>query len=708
MKAVLRITVFLIGALVVLFGLVAAYLLLVFDPNDYRDRLAAEVRKQTGRELVISGDIGLSVFPWLGVDVERLRLGDAPGFGDEPFVSIERAELRARLLPLLAGDIDVDRVVLRGLVLRLVRDVDGRGNWEDLAGDPQPESAAPSGDRRDRPDLRIGAAAFAIGQVEIESASVSLDDRQAGVRHAVSNLSLRSGEIRPGVAFPLEIGLDVASSAPDVRGRLDLSGTVSIRPEPVAVTVDGLTLRFAGLGDALPGGQLDVAIDADVAFDVAAGSLQVSDLSLDALGLKATGALRAIGLADARPSASGTIAIAAFNPRELLRAMGQALPDMADTNALTRADLRADIAADSTSLALDNLALNLDDSTLTGSAGLSDLATQAMRFDLALDRIDLDRYLPPAARDGSASAPAVATPGAAAAAAGPPEALRGLTLAGRLQVGTLKLAGLQLSDIDINANAANGVMRLAPLGASLYQGRYAGNVVLDASGRQMRLSLDESLTGVQIGPLLRDLTGQSERLTGQASLRARLQAVGNDGDAMTRSLGGNADFRFADGAVKGVNVAQYMREAAARLRGQPVPSESGSNQTDFTDMVGTVQIANGVARNQDLLIRSPLLRVAGEGSADLGNRQIDYRIQASVVGTLSGQGGADLEALRGLSVPIRVTGSFDSPQYRLDVERLLAEGTKQQARERIEQQIQERVPENLQENLRRGLRGLIR
>ncbi|MGL1833962.1 AsmA family protein [Rhodocyclaceae bacterium SMB388] len=707
MKAALRITVFLVAALVVLFGVVAAYLLLVFDPNDYRDRIAAEVRQQTGRELVIAGDIGLSVFPWLGVEVERLRLGDAPGFGDEPFASVERAELRARLLPLLGGDIDVDRVVLHGLALRLVRDADGRGNWEDLAGDAQPQ-AAPSGDRRDGPDLRIGAAAFAVGEVEIESASVSLDDRQAGVRHEVSNLSLRSGEIRPGVAFPLEIGLDVASSAPDLRGRLDLTGKVSIRPEPAAVTVEGFTLRLAGVGDALPGGRLDVAVGADVAFDVAAGSLQVKDLSVAALGLEATGALRATGLADARPSANGTIAIATFNPRELLRALGQPVPDMADPNALTRADLWSDFTVDPTSLALSDLALHLDDSTLQGSAGLSDLATQAMRFDLALDRIDLDRYLPPATGAGSASAPAVATPGAAAAAAGPPEALRDLTLAGRLRVGTLKLAGLQLSELDINANAADGVMRLAPLGASLYQGRYAGNVVLDASGRQMRLSLDESLTGVQIGPLLRDLTGQSERLTGQANLRARLQAVGNDGDAMTRSLGGNAEFRFADGAVKGVNVAQYMREAAARLRGQPVPAESGPSQTDFTDMVGTVQIANGVARNQDLLVRSPLLRVAGEGSVDLGNRQIDYRIQASVVGTLAGQGGADLEALRGVTVPIRVTGSFDSPQYRLDVERLLAEGAKQQARDRIEQQIQDRVPENLQENLRRGLRGLIR
>lgn len=222
------------------------------------------------------------------------------------------------------------------------------------------------------------------------------------------------------------------------------------------------------------------------------------------------------------------------------------------------------------------------------------------------------------------------------------------------------------------------------------------------------MSADESLSGVQIGPLLRDLTGESERLTGSANLRAKLQATGNDADAMKRSLGGNAEFRFADGAVKGVNIAQYLREAQARLRGQPVPAESGPNQTDFTELSGTLQIANGVVRNDDLKANSPLLRVAGNGSADLGSERIDYRIRASLVGTLEGQGGAERDALRGVTVPIKVGGTFDKPSYALDVETLVAENVKAQVRERVEEKVQEQLKGGAQDSLRKGLEGLLR
>lgn len=712
MKTLFRLVGLAVGLVVVVAGLAAAYLLFVFDPNDYRDQLANQVRQATGRALVIEGEIGLSVFPWLGVELERVSLGDAPGFGDQPFAEIARAQVRAELMPLLRREVAVDRIVANGLVLRLVRNEAGVGNWEDLG-------AREDASQQNRPDQAsttpaevLGSVgAFSVGGIEVESAQVLWEDRQAGVQHTLSNLSVKTGEIRPGSRFPVALGLDFESSQPALTGRLDLTGQVAFQPAQAIVTVQDFTLRFAGRGDALPGGSLELNLGAGIALDVNAGTLDVSDVTLTTFGLEGQAQLRATGLQDTL-AFSGELKLAEFNPRALLQRLGQPVGAVTDTAVLTRASLRSEIDGSLEMLALRNLEIQLDDSTVRGDVAIVDLSTQALRFDLALDRIDVDRYLPPNSA-GNGSSPAT-TPGAGAATAtvaataGEPVGLRSLNLEGRIGIGQLIVSGLTASDIEINVKADDGLIRLAPLGANLYQGRYAGNVTLDARGAQMRLTLDETVSGVQIGPLLRDLTGEPERLTGQANLTAKLQAVGNDAATITRSLGGNATFGFADGALQGVNVAQFMREASARLRGQPVPEASGTNQTDFTELSGTVKFTDGVAQNDDLSMRSPLLRIAGQGTADLGTEQIDYRIQASLVGTLEGQGGTDLSNLRGVTVPVRVSGSFSQPRYALDVERLLSDNVRQQARDRIEQEIQERVPENLQENLRRGLRGLLR
>ena len=70
-------------------------------------------------DLAIEGDIGLSVFPWLGVELHSLALSQPEGFGDEPFVSVEHAQVRAKLMPLLEKKLEVDTVQLDGLRLSL-------------------------------------------------------------------------------------------------------------------------------------------------------------------------------------------------------------------------------------------------------------------------------------------------------------------------------------------------------------------------------------------------------------------------------------------------------------------------------------------------------------------------------------------------------------------------------------------------------------
>ena len=273
-------------------------------------------------------------------------------------------------------------------------------------------------------------------------------------------------------------------------------------------------------------------------------------------------------------------------------------------------------------------------------------------------------------------------------------------------MGALKYSGLSLSDLRLALNGQGGRYRLRPE-AALYGGRYRGNIALDGHGKVLSVSTDDRLEGVAIGPLLRALSGREEKLTGRADVTLKLRTAGPDAVAYKRNLDGVVALRVSDGAVKGVNIAAYLRQAQARLSGKPVAAVADTRQTDFSDLSATLSIAGGVAHNKDLSLRSPLLRVGGEGSANLNTETIDYLVRASVVGTLTGQDGKSLDRLRGVTVPIRVTGTFAEPKFALDVNSLVS-GTVKEKIEEKKTEIRQKAGEALKKELEKGLGGLFR
>lgn len=786
MKPVFRIVAIVVVAVLILFGVFAAYLSFVFDPNDYRDRIANEVEKRTGRSLVIEGDIGLSVFPWIGIQLGRTQLGNAEGFGETPFARVEDVELSAKLLPLLRSEIEVDRIVLNGLDLNLERKADGSTNWDDLVASDEGSSAE---SRSPAEDAAGGIAAIVVSGIEISDSRVHFKDSAAAAEYTIENFDLQTGEVSPGKDFPLDLGFDVVLSEPQLAGRMDLEGIANFDPDARKFAFDDLELDFSGVGDALPGGRADVTLKGGLAVDMQSekaafegldlhyigadkeaqltgefaadlaeeiyaleglkltfvgkgddlpggqaevtltgamlsANMKVGTAALDALVLNAYGveartSLKGKDIAT-KPSFSGKLEVAQFDPRTLLEALDIDVPETADADVLKRASLSANVTATASSAGLHDLVVVLDDSELAGELSVADFASQALRFDLVLDAIDVDRYLSPQTgsgaggdqgNGGSDEQQENSSSAGAVMAVLDPAVLRDLDVAGKIMIGELTVNGMNVSDIAVQVNAQGDVLKLEPLAASLYGGQYSGAASFDGRSDTLALNTRNTLSGVQIEPLLTDLQGETPKLTGRAEIDSSLSARGNDVDAIKRTLSGSAGFKFLDGAVKGVNIAHYLREAQARINGDPVSEMKEPNQTDFTEMSGSAKITNGVVRNDDLDLRSPLLRVNGEGSANLPQETIDYLVRASVVASLSGQGGAGLDQLKGVTVPIRVSGTFDQPSYALDVQSLLSGAVKQKVQEELDGAVQERLQEKvspeLQEKIQKGLGGLF-
>jgi len=700
MGKLLRIVAYLLGGLVLIVVAAVIVIPMVVDPNDFKPQIAEAVESATGRSLSMEGDLGLSVFPWLGLEVGPTSLSNAPGFSERPFAQVQAVQVRVKLMPLLHKELQMDTVVLQGLNLSLETDAAGNTNWADLAGagaeaeaKPQPPAGEEAG--------KVALAGLAIGGVEITDAALLWDDRKTGAQYHVEQVNLTTGAIAAGAAVPVRLQLQLTAKEPEITGPVEFNGTVALSADNQVVQIDNAQLSTDLSGAVLPGGALKSKLGFTTRVDLAAQTLDVTQLALAALGLTIEGGLSGKQILGDAAAFSGELRIKEFVPRELIEALGQPLPEVSDAKVLSRADGQLQLAATKDSLSLPKLQLRLDDSTLNGDLKVSNFAKPAIRFALHLDDIDVDRYLPP-----RSEAPAPVPPTTAAAAGAqmiPVETLRGLNVNGKLSIDRLKAAQLRSTDIVIQLLAQDGLVRVHPASANMYQGRYQGDVSLDVRGKQPKISLNEKLSGVQVGPLLQDMLGEA-RLSGATQASAQLTALGQTPDEFKQTLNGNLAFAFTDGAVQGFNLAAMIRKAQAQLKGQPLPPESGPNQTDFSQLTGTATVTNGVIQNQDLSAKSPLLRVEGKGSVDLPKETLDYLVTAKVVGSLEGQGGKGLDEVRGVAIPVQVAGTFAKPSYKIRLD----EAVREAAEEKVKEKVQEKVEKKLEKQFGDSLKGLFK
>jgi len=337
-------------------------------------------------------------------------------------------------------------------------------------------------------------------------------------------------------------------------------------------------------------------------------------------------------------------------------------------------------------------------------------------FDADVDRLNLDRYLPSVAPTGAKEGGATEGKPAGASTLTPApadpkvdlSALKSLKLAGELRIGALQVHNLKASKVKVAVNSAGGHLDVAPLSASLYQGALNGTAKVDANTNRVAANL--ALNGISIGPLVKDLTGR-DLIEGQGGLKLDIATGGPTVGAMRHALGGAASLALHDGAIRGINIAQKLREVKSALSGAAQTGVADQAQkTDFSELTATFAIKNGVATNSDLLAKSPLLKVNGAGIIDIGAGALDYTVQASVVETAADQGGGGLADLRGVTVPVHLSGPFAALSYQLDWNSVARQAITTKAGEQLKNLLSNKLKKGAQPsnpNLGDALKGLL-
>lgn len=324
-------------------------------------------------------------------------------------------------------------------------------------------------------------------------------------------------------------------------------------------------------------------------------------------------------------------------------------------------NVRIDLKADGQKLSLNPLAAKVDDSQINANVGITRFNDPIYSFNVNVDKLDADKYITksdkPAAK-GAGDTPIDLS------------ALKKLNASGEAKIGWLKLANVKTQNVNIGLKAADGIATVSPFSANLYQGSMDGLLKVDARSTPS-ISFKQDMKNIAIGPLLVDAIN-NDMLDGKGTLNVDVTTSGNSVNALKKALTGKAAINLADGAIKGIDIPGTIRDIKSKANVFKDKSSIGADQskkTDFSELTATFDIKNGVAHNEDLAMKAPILRLGkgdSRGDIDIGNETINYLAKPTIVKSLKGQGGADLDALAGLSIPVKITGTFSAPKYGMD------------------------------------------
>lgn len=745
-----------IGGLGVLVAAAIGYVAATFDVARVKSEIERVALSSTGRQLKIQGPLTLKVFPSVAIEVGEVRVGER----DHPeleFATVERARVSVRLLPLFARQVRAERIELSGVKLRIVRGKDGRRNIDDLAGDPAAGSGA--GAKTEAAPL----PEFEVAGIRIDKSAVTYVDEQAKRTFNVHGFSLETGRIANAAdgrfslsgqaALPegnLAISLrgsyryDLAAAKygiealeggvkGDLAGMRDVDAALAVGLASASregFQVDKLSFKLkAKQGSDTIDAVLDLpklavvggkasgeTLKLDAKIDGAGGPMKVSIAAAELAGgdmfvnvgrltLLADGRRGELGL-NARLDSSLKVELPA-HIAEVARVSGEvtiahpAMPMKSAKVALT-GRTRVDWAKPSAS---GEATLKFDETTLQSKWSVAAFSPLAIGADIQVDRLNVDRYFPPAPRVAVPTAgqkPAAEAP-AAKSVADPAidlKGLQGIDATASLRIGALQVTRVKLENLKTDVRLRGGRLDVPALSAALYGGAISGSASIDSHGN--KLTLRQRLEGVNVNPLMRDALDR-DLVEGRGSVAYDVQTQGATVGAMKKGLAGSASVTLRDGAVKGINLAKSFRELKAKLSSKQDAQlrAVAEDKTDFSELSASFRIAAGVARNDDLSMKSPFLRLGGAGDIDIGNGTMNYVAKASVVSTSGGQGGKDLEHLKGLTVPVLISGPFEALNYRLEFAGLLQEAAKAQVQEKVQQKIEGKFGDKLKGLLKR-------
>ena len=509
-------------------------------------------------------------------------------------------------------------------------------------------------------------------------------------------------------SFKLTYDLESDGSIPiaTAKGTLTLDKPSFAMTEQILST-GLLTLKSDLTGDALPNGKSTITVSATPALNLTNDTASLTNLAMNAINVEANGSVKITKLTN-EPNIVADLNVKQFNLRALLKQLQLEVPaidTMSDKETLTKVAAKVNVMFNSKTQAVNaqNMLITLDDSQLKGNASVKNFDKPNIAYNLNLDKINVSRYLPPAPTEPvepvkEETATDIEIPL-------PTELLRSLTLNGTFKAGSVQYEKLNPTKIVVTAKGQNGLINVNPLKMNLFKTNVAATAKLDVRGDKPKYSITLDTKKLPVGEVLIAFTG-NDQISGLGTVKANITTSGDKLSLIKQGLNGTLAADLTDGAVKGFNLAQSIREAKAKMGGGKSTANTEELKTDFSSLVGNFTIKDGLVNTVKLEALAPYMRINGSGTIDLPKETLNYLVKTKIVGSAKGQGGEELQELNGLTVPVKLKGNWASPDISLDLKSLVGEKAKLEAKKKLDEKKEEvtkKLEDKLKDSLLKGL-----
>jgi AsmA protein len=710
MKKIFKFLLVVIIILALLIGGAMIYLNNFVKPNDFKDKISKVVADKTGRSLVINGDMSWTFYPSLGLKVKNIELAGPTKFRKADFAKVDELEVQVRLLPLIHGNVQTDKIILNGASLHLIKNKAGVSNWSDLLGEENGQA-----------NLGSAAAITAIDieNVELNNATVVYDNLQKNKHLKFMNLSLQGKNINvDGTPFSLVISCDAHNAEPLIDGKFAFSGNFTLDFEKQIYQLHNLQLSGQAAEQALTT-PLDFSANTEVNIDINKQVLDIPKISVQIGGMALSGDVHVTSLVDA-PQVIGNLQTNTFDPKPILHAFGFA--KNVPATSLQTAMFKLAMQSTSKFIKVPTLELKFDDTSIAGSGSYSHFTNKYVVFNFDIDQLNLDKYFMqeqrepnalPQARSKAMSAQVASSNGVRdggkaklkllsvlksvsksnkmdklAKAKGKKDTasvslfdrLKDCMIDGDLHVGKLTFNKARFTDFDLVAHGNVGVIDLNPIKAGLYGGKMDGSLRIETKYPDPRLVTKLNLSKVAVQPLVRDMFSK-DKISGVADLNASLDTRGKNGKELLSNLNGSGKIKLNNGVFYGINIREQVDRASALLQQKSIPSSSNADaKTNFGQLTASFKILKGLLSTNDLAVHASNFKVLGNGTVNLASQILDLQLRAYGLITVDKQ--------TNFYVPIKIINTFSEPKFKVDFADMGGQIMREAATKKISDQLE--------------------
>ncbi|MEM5553159.1 AsmA family protein [Pseudoalteromonas neustonica] len=639
MKTLLKV----IGVILLLFValIVAAPFLIPTDA--IFNKVSLQVEQTTGRTLTIKGDKTLSVFPSLKLELEDVHFANMKSGSRANMASMQQLAIHIPWFSLFGGELKLEKFVINEPDILLETDKNGKANWQLFDAVAKPAEQQQNGGAVKLPENFD----ISLGEVAIYGGKFVYLDGKTGVKQEINDLEL-------------------AILLPSLHKTLEVKGAITYMQE-----------RF----------ELDVTVD-NPAKVIEGDTFNVTkNITSKLVDVEFKGSIAGQG-----KDIQGQLALSGDSVKDIAKWQGVDLN--AKDNAFNAFSVSGKMRMKDDRFNLSELIATLDELEVKGKSELSLGKRLAVNADIDLGMLDLNPYLPEAVAQTETPESASDAPAQPIVWDNTKMDLSGLNALDANIV--IRSSGLKANEIKLGANQftvnlKNAVAKISLDKFAAYKGNGKGIITVNAKQTPYKISTNFSLAKIDAQPLLTDAAG-FDKLIGKGSLNWDLSTSGQSQKDFMGALQGKLAFEFADGAIKGANIAEMVRKGKELIKGNFGAVSEGldtgfdnSQQTDFSALTGSFNFTNGVGKNTDLSLLSPLVRISGEGDVNLPAATVNYRLVTGIVDSLEGQGTTDNST--GFKVPLRIKGPFHDVSISLDVSKAAKDEVKEKAKDKIKDKL---------------------